>query len=273
MAEKQSFNMNTIRILTIYITLSLILLSSKSYKCQTVYLDNKPISIGDSLKYVVQKFSNPSYHVSVDTLGLSLRYTISKKLKSYDIDTSFLPLKLLGRLYFYYSPPNFPIKFTKTLYKISKLWGYYEENNPFNLLKNINDILEKNEIDKYSMNLSISKDIEPDYSRNTITIRINSFTLLQIYFIKDIYYEISEIITDNNRFSDKEYIVIFEDPLHFIGKENIIVDIYETEEEAENRLEELEITYLTEGLDTPNDKIIRFTKNSFSDVLNFDVKK
>lgn len=237
----------------------LIALSTDRPRCQTISLDNINISIGDSLEYVMKKFSVPPYRFITDTSRDHLRYSVYKEIGTYS-DNTEIPVQLLGRMYFVYFPANNPDHFTKTLFMVEKVWNSYAKE-PINILKTFSDILEKNNIDKYSLELSLSKNIEPDFVSNTIEVRINSFTTLEIYYRDDDYYEISEVITKNNNlFSDKEYILIFEDTKHFWGGENHIIEYFKSEEDAERRSRELKIPYLVNYENLPNVKIIRFFK-------------
>jgi hypothetical protein len=239
------------------------LLFSNKNHCQTINLDNIEVSIGDSLEYVIKKFTQPQYHISIDTLKNYLCYNIYKESGSASNNTS-IPVRTIGHLYFTYYLPELPIRYTKDLFQINKVWNGDNTNNIQSFLKILGNILEINEFDKYSTSLSYSKKIEPEYSASTISMTINPFTSVDIYYHDDGYFEISEVITkDENSFSDEEYILIFEDTEHLIGKKTHIMEIFKKEDDAEYRFRELTIPYLMKGLEIPNNDIIRFYKNRF----------
>lgn len=241
----------------------MVTLLSNPIQCQTIGIDNIDISIGDSLECVIKKFGDPPYHIRKDTLENYLCYSIYKEIEPH-IDNSSIPVRIIAHLYFDYFRSSIPITFTKELYKIDKVRNNDNANDAKNLLKIIKNIVEKNNIDKYSTELSLSKNIEPDYATNTITIRINPFTALDIYYREDNYYEISEVITrDENRFADEEFILIFEDSEHLVGKQNHIMEIFKKEDDAEYRSRELSVPYLTRGWELPNFQILRFYKKRF----------
>ncbi|OGU41355.1 MAG: hypothetical protein A3K31_17000 [Ignavibacteria bacterium RIFOXYA12_FULL_35_25] len=227
---------------------------------QTVRIDDISISIDDSLEQVISKFQKPGYHLISDTLKLSIRCTIFKEV--YNSQDSNKPLQVIGYLHFFYVKQEPPFHYTKELYEIDKVWSNYYVNNVPDLLKIINNIFEKNTIDKYSVELIRSKNFEPDYSSKTLTIKLNSFTSLEIYSRDDNYFEINEVITkDENRFSDEKYILIFEDYKHYYGDKEYVIEYFKKEDEAERRQRELLIKYIMDSSDKPETKILRFYKN------------
>lgn len=230
---------------------------------QTVKIDDISISIDDSLEQVISKLQKSGYHTIFDTLKLSIRCTVFKEVNN--LQYSNKPLQIIGYLHFFYVQQGLPFHYTKELYEIEKVWSNYYENDIPDLLKTINNIFEKNIIDKYSIEVLQDKTIEPDYSTKTLTIRLNSYTCLEIYLRDDNYFEINEVITkDKNRFSDKEYILIFEDYKHYYSAKEYIIEYFQKEDEAERKCRELLIPYLADSSERPETNIIRFYKDSFN---------
>ena len=227
---------------------------------QTVKIDDISVSIDDSLEQVISKFHKPGYHLKLDTLKLSIRCIIFKEV--YNPKDSNKPLQVIGYLHFFYMKQELPFHYTKELYEIDKVWSNYYVNNVPDILNIINNILEKNTIDKYSVELNQSIDFEPDYSSKTITIKLNSFTSLEIYSRDNNYFEINEVITkDENRFSDKEYILIFDDYKHYFGDKEYVIEYFKKEDEAERRQREHLIKYIMDSSDKPETEIVRFYKS------------
>ena len=154
-----------------YILFFFFFLFQHSVYSQTVIIDDVPISIDDSLEQVISKFQKPGYHLIVDTLKLSIRYTIFKEVFNLN-DNSDKSLRIICYLHFFYIPQEIPFHYTKALYKIDKVWSNIYSDEIPDVLNIINNIIEKNTIDKYSIELFQNKNIEPEYSSKTITIEL-----------------------------------------------------------------------------------------------------
>jgi hypothetical protein len=247
-----------------FIVASCILFFQYHLYSQTVKIGNISISIDDSLELVIEKFYGTEYQLVFDTLKLSIRCIILKEVFNLQ-DNSNKSLQVIGYLNFFYIPKGIPFHYTKRLYEIEKVWSNPYSNDIPTLLNTINNIIEKNTIDRYSTELFQNKVVEPEYSSKTITIKLNAFTSLEIYSRDDNYFEIKEVITkDENRFSNEEYVLIFEDYKHYYSDKEYIIEYFQKEDDAEVRKRELLIRYLADSSEKPETKILRFYKDSFN---------
>jgi len=249
-----------IKYFSIFIYLILFQFPSNS---QTVRIDDISVSIDDSLEQVIPKFQKAGYDLILDTLKQSIRCTVFKNVQNAISSDRFL--QLIGYLHFSYLKSDLPLHYTKSLFEIEKIWSNPYENNIKDILIILNNILEKNSIDKYSINLQQNKTIEPEYTTHTITIQLNSFTRLEIYSRDDGYFEIIEVINNDEHrfFSDEEYVLIFEDYKHYYSKNEYVIEYFKKEDEAERRERELLIKYILDSSKKPESRILRFYKDRF----------
>jgi len=240
-----------------------LLVSSLCYS-QSVIIDGNQISIGNNVLEVMQEFGK-GYEYKVDTLkGFIISYTV---LKSESIEGERITNNIAD-LYFSYTPKNLIISANKrdtlpTLFEIRNHWdfGSVKETSLSKFLKNLYNILDKNELDKYEININLSRYLEPNHELRTISLKLNKSHTIKIEFSDYGYFQITEVVTEAKNFPDYTYCLIFYDSKHLFQKNDFIYKIYTKEEDAERKGREYSTDYILKGFKTSKYKIIRFSKN------------
>lgn len=251
--------------------LFLLVLPLTFLKAQNVELDGHSISIGDNLEQVISMFDTSFYRFEIDTLKpFSIEYVIFKKQQLGSAYQNMVRLYLVGYLYFNYVSAKITklqrnLSTAKDLYKIGKVWNSSENFDNNSILQSIFSIIEKEGVDKYSIDISYNKNIEPNHIEKTVDIKLKDNVSLELYYNSIGHYEIIEYITVQDNFFNKyNYFLIFNDPQHLINKsEEFIIKKFNNEKKAEDYATDLALPYLDKGYAVPNFKITKI-KNDIS---------
>ena len=120
------------------------------------------------------------------------------------------------------------------------------------------NILEKYGVDKYEYAIDFEKNIEPDGNDYSICLKTNTWHEIEFFFHNNSF-QLSEIFREEYYDLEKSvYYLIFYDYNHYHNKNNdVVVEKFSNEEDADTRRRELSISYLGRLLE-PKWEIIRF---------------
>lgn len=238
-------------VLTILISTILI---QQTY-CQTVHLGMVNVSIGDSLSAIQSQIDTNFYSF---TMGLQ-----EDSFQSWHLYYKKDPPNEIASLYFFVpfvSPKGHLTQ--PILTSISKVWATNDNSSLTDAMIKFYDLLEVCGSDKYYLEKMFwRKSVEPEITSYYVNVPISYWHSIEFNFSKNSF-QLSESISEESyRYDEYTYCVFFDNKKRYATqKSDIITEIFEHEKDAEKRLRELQLSYLSRGEELPSGQIIRIKK-------------
>ena len=225
---------------------------------QSTTIDSKTVSIGDTFETVFDMFNTNDFTLLIDTTNTAISMAILRN----DHDET---MELVAYLRFEYFSYAKDIEYDKKLFEIERVWMHTGDNDIYTFINTLNNLLELHKIDNYNSQIFQNFSYNPDYTRKEISLQIAPNVYIEIRLQNNNYYEIVEIITEYKyQFSKAEFILIFEDYKKYYSDNVYIIEFFQSEEEALKRKRTLLIRYITENIEKPEVKIVKFHKPPFT---------
>ena len=237
------------------------------FMAQTVNLDGKVIHIGDSFESVKKQFDPVIYQWVTDSSNYSnwsylYKYNIPKgngvnSVAQLDFSADVNDLKeMKDRKYKYY------------LHSVMKYWdnGTHKTVGTNEFVQNVFDILQRNGLDKYSLDISTTQYSEHGADAKSISLKIRPNVKIKMEFNGKNNCILSENVSREEDTTSCRYVLLYNDVKNLFGKDRIICIDFPTEKAAMDKKNEYDMEYYMKNFFPPKSQIVRLGNEQLNEM-------
>jgi hypothetical protein len=254
------------KLLSLIFILSFTLITKSN--AQTIDLDSRKVHIGDSIESVKKQFDPKIYKFITD----SSSYPIYSYLYKYINPKKGGGEEPIAQLKFSFDEKDLKGLISRghiySLHSVQKYWdnGTGRQNGTNEFVQKIFDIIQRNGIDKYSLDISTTKFSEQGADSKSISLKISSNVKLTIEFNGKNNCILSETISQEEDTTSGRYVLLYYDTKNLFGKDKIIYNEFPSEKEAEAKKNEFDMGYFMKNYLPPTSRIVRFRNEQLTEL-------
>ena len=155
-----------------------------------------------------------------------------------------------------------------SLHSVQKYWdnGTSPQNGTNEFAQKIFNIIQRNGIDKYSLDIITTKFSEQGEDSKSISLKICPNVKLTIEFNGKNNCILSETISKEEDTTSGSYVLLYYDAKNLFGKDKIIYNEFPSEKEAEAKKNEFDMGYFMKNYLPPTSRIVRFRNEQLTEL-------